>query len=1086
MEAAFQSSFASTLLDVLFKKAAAFIDELKKITSSDAAMEKLQTTIVQAEKLLNQVDTFELQGNIKQVLQAQVDKLTALCYDTEDMMDDISLKIADGHFDKPVMKAILSSPRNWTKPHVIDKLQNKLDAILKELNDLVQLTSQPESRVGRSFGHPKPNMEIYLNLRNNDVEAIVEELISVTCNSHGVSIVGVNGLGKTMVAQTITNEARVTANFSLRLWVDLDGCFNAEKIMQQLDRLHANGLSGNCEAPCQGRQSILIIFDNLLEVKLVEWNSFWSHLGANGINGRRYKNIKFLITTFNKSVAKNTRTSSHYLKPLSEEMCKEVILKTAWSHNDNLTDVHSRHALLLAKKCEGLPIVASILGVFLAQYDANDVHDILNEDLWDSELFRDEIFPSLKPCYTKLQAHLKRCLAYFSLFPRNYSFTADDLLQLWVSEGFIQVPKGTLRPLQTAKDYFFDLLGMSIIRRLSDPGTPNEIAKYELNSFGYKFAQLVASRTCLKLVQGVGAYDINTRHLSYTVTDSTLWDTLKKLGGLRTFLSVNKSIGISINPIPPSTFKALTRLRVLSLTQTDISKLPNSIKHLKQLRYLDISHTLIKTLPDTLCKLHALQFLKLVKRKGSLEYLPQDFRDLTNMIYLDWGISDIKNMGLPPNIGKLCNLQTLPLFPVGDNLGYSITELKNMNHLQGSIRITNLEKVRDWATAKGAMLCEKSSLKGLELEWISSKNVTTDAREVLSCLKPHQNLKTLKITNYPADEFSDWLIDSLPELEEMHLCSCSNIQVLPKLGCLPSLKTLVIEDMKSVLNVDRHFFGETHFPKLESLTFKSMERLEKWTVGVESNVMPCLYALTFVDCPMLVNVSSLNHLSSLVELKFECCGELMSLPNLPNSLESLTITESDLLSICCGDGGVDWPKVDCIANVEIDYVRIPTSGYNSLPTPIDQPEDQQSVWRGWHWRNHTVVWFKELRCVYLLIDAWEVQQMSGIALDHRHHSTFQYVTGLDDWSHWTKNTHKYPNPCHLHHPAIHRPTSAPFSSDFLPFLPLLSFLRSISSYSEFLTVLEISPETRRWSLSPRISLFRGIGKVSGTNRSWLA
>ncbi|KAK9725938.1 hypothetical protein RND81_05G178900 [Saponaria officinalis] len=679
-----------------------------------------------------------------------------------------------------------------------------------------------------------------------------------------------------MVAQTIQNEAKVAAHFSHKLWVDLDGCLNAENIIQQLDQLHANnGLSVNCEAPCQGHQSILIIFDNMLEVKLVDWDSFWSHIIIKGINGKKYEKIKFLITTFNTKVAKNTRTTSHYLKPLSLEKCSEVIIATAQSHNQNLNDMHFRHACVLAKGCEGLPLIASILGIVLAQYDTDEVRDILNEDLWDSVLFREEIFPSLKPCYAKLRSQLKRCLAYFSLFPHNYAFTMDDLVRLWVGEGFLQEPQGTLRSMQTAKDHFIDLLGKSIMRP-SDPRTPNEMATFKLNPFGHKFAHLAASRTGLQLVQGVAALENYTRHLSYTVTDSTLWNTLKKLKGLRTILSMNKSINksISINPIPPSTFKALTRLRVLSLAETDVSKLPDSIKHLKQLRYLDVSHTLIKTLPDTLCKLHTLQFLKLVKRRGSLEYLPQYFRNLTNMVYLDWEISDIRSMGLPDNIGELCSLQTLPLFPVGDTFGYWIIQLKNMNHLQGSIRITNLEKVQDCAMAKDAMLCEKSSLTGLELEWTSSKNVTTDAKNVLSCLKPHQNLKKLKITNYPGDEFPDWVINSLPELEEMHLRNCSNIQVLPKLGCLPGLKTLVIEDMEGIVSVDRHFFGDGHFPILESLTFKSMEQVEKWTVGLESNAMPCLRTLTFVDCPKLVNVSSLNHLPSLVELKFEGCGVL--------------------------------------------------------------------------------------------------------------------------------------------------------------------------------------------------------------------
>ncbi|XP_074306811.1 putative disease resistance protein RGA3 [Silene latifolia] len=964
MDAAFQSGFASALLDVLFNRMTDFIAvELNKMTGSDAALGKLQTTILHAQKLLNQVDTFELQGNMKKVFQERVDSLTELCYKTEDIIDDISILI-DAHHNnlefcnKPVLKAILPSFRNWSKPRIICKLQNKLDDILKELEALAELTNQPGSRIGQSTstGHLKPNSET-LCLRNNDVEAIVQELISDTSKSHGVSIVGIDGLGKTVIAQTIQNEAKIAAHFSRRLWIDLIGCFNVEHIINQLDELHSN--ESYSEAPCQGQKSILIIFDNFLEVKLVDWNSFWSHLGTRGISGVRYINVKLLITTFNARVAKNTRTSLHYLNPLSEEKCKELIIATARSHNPNLTDTHFQHAVLLANRSGGLPSVASILGVFLAQDDEDEVRNILNEDLWDSVLFWDEIFPSLKPCYARIQLQLKQCLAYFSLFPLNYAFTIDDLVQLWVGEGFLQVqeprrisPRTPMytNAVQTAKDHFTDLLGMSIVRPTDHLTPPDGMLKYELNPFGLKFAQLAASRTCLQLAQGMQAYNINIRHLSYKDIDLPLWIKLEKLRGLRTFMSVFKS---NIGKIPPSAFKALTRLRVLSLTQTDVSKLPDSIKCLKRLRYLDISHTRIKSLPESLSELHTLQFLKLVKDKGNLEYLPKAFHKLTNMLYIDWGISDIKCMGLPSNIGHLSSLQTLPLFPVGDEVGHFITELNSMDHLQGSIRISNLDKVQDWARAKRARLCDKSDLQGIELEWMTSANKNI-ANDVLACLQPHQNLRRLKITNYHGDKFPDWMILSLPKLEEMHLHNCPLIKGLPKLGFLPNLKVLVLEETEAIQNVDHNFLGQGDFPKLESFVFKHMDHLEQvqeWSVGVNSNAMPCLRALKFINCPSLVNVSSLNHLTALVELQIESCGALRSLPDTPISLKSLTIRDSDLLSSRCTEGGEYWPNVDRITKLEIDYEEIKTSGSNSLPMPIDQPEtissDQQNAWRGY-------------------------------------------------------------------------------------------------------------------------------------------
>uniref|UniRef100_A0A803LZW9 Uncharacterized protein n=1 Tax=Chenopodium quinoa TaxID=63459 RepID=A0A803LZW9_CHEQI len=171
---------------------------------------------------------------------------------------------------------------------------------------------------------------------------------------------------------------------------------------------------------------------------------------------------------------------------------------------------------------------------------------------------------------------------------------------------------------------------------------------------------------------------------------------------------------------------------------------------------------------------------------------------------------------------------------------------------------------------------------------------------------------------------------------------CPSCEILPALGELQTLKTLVIEEFSSVTAVDRCFCGtssvttDVYFPSLESLTFKKLVKLQNWT-GLEVNDMPRLRILKIENCPEFINLPSLKNLTSLVELKIERCPTMISLPELPPSLESLKIRESNLLKDRCAIECEDWKKVDCIPYVEIDDTRIPTSGANNVPTLPTRP-----------------------------------------------------------------------------------------------------------------------------------------------------
>lgn len=56
----------------------------------------------------------------------------------------------------------------------------------------------------------------------------------------------------------------------------------------------------------------------------------------------------------------------------------------------------------------------------------------------------DSIFPALRVSFHYLPSPLKRCFEYLSLFPTDYWFDKDELVRMWIAEGFVEVKEGRL------------------------------------------------------------------------------------------------------------------------------------------------------------------------------------------------------------------------------------------------------------------------------------------------------------------------------------------------------------------------------------------------------------------------------------------------------------------------------------------------------------------------------------------------------------------------------------------------------------------------------------------------------------------
>ncbi|KAL5548823.1 hypothetical protein UlMin_004054 [Ulmus minor] len=275
-----------------------------------------------------------------------------------------------------------------------------------------------------------------------------------------------------------------------------------------------------------------------------------------------------------------------------------------------------------------------------------------------------------------------------------------------------------------------------------------------------------------------------------------------------------------------------------------------------------------------------------------LKRLPTRLADLVNLRHLDIRGTPLKEM--PPQMCKMRSLERLSDFVLGEKDSWRIKELGEFPLLEGRLRISGLEYIVDVKDVLEANLKNKF-LSQLILEWRwgggGDSNITSSQqdqeREVLEALRPHTNLKQLKIKGYRGTIFPDWVgHESFCNMVAVELRNCRNVCMLPPLGQLSSLRALRIQWLNGVVSIGNEFCGSSStatnhpFMSLESLRIYSMGSWEEWSfssdrLGQEGGVFPSLTDLRINECKKLIGGLPDCPLPSLTKLRISSCSQMV-------------------------------------------------------------------------------------------------------------------------------------------------------------------------------------------------------------------
>ncbi|GMP42217.1 hypothetical protein CsSME_00012033 [Camellia sinensis var. sinensis] len=600
---------------------------------------------------------------------------------------------------------------------------------------------------------------------------------------------------------------------------------------------------------------------------------------------------KVVVTTRDREVAgMMTTVELHEVNILSKEDCWSLFAQHAFANtcidaNPKLVSIGKE----IVEKCKGLPLAARTLGGLLrSKVRDEEWINVLHSKIWDLPHTKSDILPALRLSYHDLPSHLKQCFAYCSIIPNDYEFEEEELVLLWMAEGFIQQQRDKQME-DVGGEYFRELLSRSFFQ----PSRTGESSKFVMHDLINDLAQVVARETCFRL-EDILKYPEQcktikkARHSSYMrkqYEGMKKFEIFNKAMHLRTFLPFNLPYGVNCHlasNVPFNLLPKLRRLRVLNMSSYDIIEVPNSVGDLKHLRYLNLSNTNIEELPESLGSLYNLQTLML-RGCRQLKKLPTDLGNLIDLRHLDTtNAHSLKEM--PLGIGKLASLQTLSNFIVTKDNGHWLRELGNLIYLRGKLCLSGLQNVVVPLDAREANLNDKKGLDVLSMEWSVNSDDSRDGRvetEVLDMLQPHKNLKELHIEGYLGIGFPNWIGDPLfSNMADLSLDNCGNCVSLPPLGQIPSLKKLYIKGMSVLKHVDHEFYGQGSakpFQLLETLSFKDMPEWEYWyTFEDDKEVEPFTHVseLSIENCPKLVGMLP-SYLPCLNNLKIKKCPQLL-------------------------------------------------------------------------------------------------------------------------------------------------------------------------------------------------------------------
>ncbi|KAL0356150.1 UNVERIFIED_CONTAM: putative late blight resistance proteinR1A-10 [Sesamum radiatum] len=294
---------------------------------------------------------------------------------------------------------------------------------------------------------------------------IIDELNKDESNLRILPKVGMGGIGKTTLAQNAFNHPYIVNHFDECIWCTVSQSYNVQEILQGL--LNDGEVHGNNETLAKlgerlhkklfGRR-YLIVMDDVWNIKA--WDELCCFFPNNGNRSR------IMMTTRMSEVGVSLGCHDPYLISfLNEEeswnlFCEKVFGQKGCSYPE-LKIIGKE----ITKACRGLPLAIVAIAGLLANSNMDQQYwesIAKNVNSFANSQDNDHCLRVLSLSYNYLPLHLKACFLYMSTFPKDARIKVSELVQIWISEGFVKSVRGKILE-ETANGYLEDLVTRNLI-----------------------------------------------------------------------------------------------------------------------------------------------------------------------------------------------------------------------------------------------------------------------------------------------------------------------------------------------------------------------------------------------------------------------------------------------------------------------------------------------------------------------------------------------------------------------------------------------------------------------------------------------
>ncbi|KAH0757103.1 hypothetical protein KY290_020596 [Solanum tuberosum] len=534
---------------------------------------------------------------------------------------------------------------------------------------------------------------------------------------------------------------------------------------------------------------------------------------------------RVIITTRKEDVAERAddRGFVHKLRFLSQEESWDLFRRKLLDVRSMVPEMESL-AKDMVEKCRGLPLAIVVLSGLLSHKKGLNEWQKVKDHLWKNikEDKSIEISNILSLSYNDLSTALKQCFLYFGIFPEDQVLGADNIIWLWMVEGFI--PRGQERMEDVTEGFLNELIRRSLVQvaytywdrvtkcRVHDLLRDLAIEKaLEVNFFNiYDPRSHSISSLCIRHV----IHSQGERYLSLDLSNL-------KLRSIMFFdPDFHKMCHINFR----SVFQHLYVL-YLDMHVGNVSIVPDAIGSLYHLKLLRLIH--IRDVPSFIGNLKNLETLVVNEGAYSCK-LPRETADLINLRHL------VARYTKPlVHIRKRTSLQVVDGICCDQWKDVDLVDLVNlqelsMDHINKTYSLNNIRSLKNLSTLR--LLCKYDG--------------SFPSLEFVNCCEKLQIL---------------WLsgrIEKLPHLFPNSITMMLlNFSVLtedpmPILGMLPNLRNLQLS--KASYEGKEIMCSDSSFSQLEFLHLGNLSKLERWDLG--TSAMPLIKGLGIHNCPNLKEI----------------------------------------------------------------------------------------------------------------------------------------------------------------------------------------------------------------------------------------